>query len=332
MTKIYDPCGKGQRLGSEIKAGGEGTVFDVECRPTAVVKVYHPELRDEQQRQAKIAAQINVLKQNPILAQLPLAWPRMAIFDQHQQWLGYVMPKVSGMTLSLFRNPKKVKQRLGGIDRVDVTEYLINLFSTVNTLHQHNIFLGDINLDNFLVDPLTRKVHLIDCDSYQFVHNRTCYPCPVGQDAMIPPEHQGKNLRNVERNAQSDCFSLAVICFMLLMSGRHPYEHIGGTSTVENIKKGHFPYGQKIRPGSQGSIPVGPWYTWWSHLTFKLKSAFIQTFTDGAHDPNKRIGVKQWITLLEQYKWSLENNKGDLSRELWPTEVKSSAYKADVIE
>ena len=95
------------------------------------------------------------------------------------------------------------------------------------------------------VDLLTRTVHLI-------VHNGTCCPCPVGQDAMIPPEHQGQKLRNVKRNAQSDCFSLAVICFMLLMSVRHPYEHIGGTCTVENIKNGHFPYGQKIRPVSQG--------------------------------------------------------------------------------
>ncbi|PSW62153.1 hypothetical protein C0W54_07425 [Photobacterium kishitanii] len=52
-----------KQLGQEIKAGGEGTVLDVKYRPTAVGKVYHPELSDDQQRQTKIAAQVSVLQQ-----------------------------------------------------------------------------------------------------------------------------------------------------------------------------------------------------------------------------------------------------------------------------
>lgn len=47
MTKIYDPSGNEKRLGQEIKAGREGTVFDFEHRPTAAVKLYHPELCDK---------------------------------------------------------------------------------------------------------------------------------------------------------------------------------------------------------------------------------------------------------------------------------------------
>ncbi|PSW62152.1 hypothetical protein C0W54_07420 [Photobacterium kishitanii] len=116
------------------------------------------------------------------------------------------MPKVSGMALSLFCNPEKVKLRLDEIDSVDAADYLINLLSTVNTLHQHDIFLVDINLDNFLVDPQTKEIHLIDCDSYQFAHEGTRYPCPVGQDTMISPKHQGETLLDAKRNAQSDCF------------------------------------------------------------------------------------------------------------------------------
>lgn len=67
---------------------------------------------------------------------------------------------------------------------------------------------------------------------------------------------------------------------MLLMNGRHPYDHIGGTSVVENIKKCHFTYGQRIRPESQSSIPVDPRYIQWSHLTINLKISFIQIFTE----------------------------------------------------
>ena len=320
---IYDHKHNSQLVGPAIKAGGEGTVYPLVHRPELVIKIYHAHLWAEKQREDKILAQMQLFGVlQPLLTELPIAWPLIPVFNEHRQWVGYAMKKVSGKTMSVFRNPRLVKKHFPSLTRSRLVDYLINMLTTAEKLHSKNIFMGDINLDNFLIDPDSTTVSFIDCDSYQVTSNQVIYPCPVGQDAMIPPEHQGKKLDSVIRNEDSDIFSLTVICFMLLMSGRHPYEHIGGASTTQNIASGHFPYGQSIRPGVDGAIPPGYWYVWWSHLSYNLKSAFMKTFIEGAHNPSKRVRLAEFKKLLSQYKWSIDN--GRLDNNLWPTEAKQS--------
>lgn len=321
--KVYDRKHNPQHVEPALKSGGEGTVYPLSHRPELVVKVYHEHLRTELHRQDKIFAQMKLYADlQPLLKELPMAWPLIPVFDEQKQWVGYAMKKVNGKTMSVFRNPKLVRKHFPGLNRTRLIDYLINMLTTAERLHQQGIYMGDINLDNFLIDPKSTTVSFIDCDSYQIVSNGELYPCPVGQDAMIPPEHQGKKLSSVVRSEESDIFSLTVICFMLLMSGRHPYEHIGGASTTQNIANGHFPYGQPIRPGVDGAIPPGYWYIWWSHLSYNLKSAFMTTFTEGAHQPCKRVQLTELKKRLSQYKWSIE--QGRLVNELWPTEAKQS--------
>lgn len=320
---VYDLRNNPQILEPALKSGGEGTVYPLTQRPDLVVKIYHEHLRAEKQREDKINAQIGLILDNQSrLKGLPMAWPLISIFDEQKRWIGYAMKKVNGKTMSIFRNPKLVRKHFPGLTRTRLIEYLINMLTTAEALHRQGIYMGDINLDNFLIDPNSPTVSFIDCDSYQVVSNGRSYPCPVGQDSMIPPEHQGKKLSSVVRNEDSDIFSLTVICFMLLMSGRHPYEHIGGESTTKNIANGHFPYGQSIRPGVDGAIPPGYWYAWWSHLSYNLKSAFMTTFTEGANEPSKRVRLGELKKLLSQYKWSIEN--GHLVNDLWPKEAKQS--------
>lgn len=324
---VYDSNSKPQQVGELIKSGGEGTVYPLLSRSDLVVKIYHDHLLLDKERKRKIFSQIDIYNESrSIFKDISVAWPLIAIFDIDKKWVGYAMKKANGKTMSVFRNPKLVKKHFPDLNRTILIDYLINLLKTAGKLHQNNIFLGDINLDNFLINKDDKSVTFIDCDSYQFQINNILFSCNVGQDAMIPPEHQGKKLSSVIRNENSDIFSLTVICFMLLMSGRHPYEHIGGASTVQNIANGHFPYGQPIRPGINGAIPPGYWYTWWSHLSYKLKSAFMTTFTEGAKSPDKRIRLSELIKLLSQYKWLIENNR--LTNELWPTEAKQPSKNA----
>lgn len=64
---------------------------------------------------------------------------------------------------------------------------------------------------------------------------------------------------------------------------------MGGDAPERNMKKGHFPYGKNgIRPGSDGSVPQGPWYSQWSWLSYNLKDAFIQTFVEGRASSRKK--------------------------------------------
>lgn len=322
---VFDQHGQMKELGSLIAKGGEGSVYHLRCSDQWVVKLYHAERLQKEggKLQQKVTAAIELHQQIPELHKLSMAWPCLSLFDSTGSWQGYAMRAVTGRPLSVFRNPQLIRQHFARLDRLALCRAIMQLVRQVQILHRHQIFLGDINPNNFLLDPVTNQLWAIDCDSYQFTHQAVRYPCPVGQESMIPPEHQGKALGRVVRDVHSDTFSLTVLIFMLLMSGRHPYEHIGGGSLAANIRDGHFPYGQSIRPGSNGAIPKGPWYNWWSHLSYKLKDHFMTTFGPGAREPSKRPSLEQLCKLLAQYCWAIE--QGHLSAELWPEQAKPSS-------
>lgn len=321
VQKVYDYHGVPRELNKELARGGEGAVYPLSINPKILTKLYHDEYIDDKQRMDKIDAMIKLYNSSPTLTKLPVAWPLLAICNKERIWQGYAMKALIGTKLSVFKVPKLVRKHFPDISRIDVVEILQSLLKTAEKLHAQGIYMGDVNLDNFLVDPKTNQVSFIDCDSYQVSINGRNFPCPVGTDSMIPPEHQGQNLSSVVRNVHSDTFSLTIICFILLMSGRHPYEHIGGESISHNIRVGHFPWGQSIRPGSQGAVPVGPWYNWWSHLSGALKGAFMQTFTEGSSDASKRVPLSELRKLLNQYKYSIK--QGFLSNEMWPSQPKN---------
>ncbi|AXY00910.1 hypothetical protein D1115_06395 [Vibrio alfacsensis] len=321
LQTVFDFNGESRQLGKELARGGEGCVYPLSINCKILTKIYHSDYLGDKERMDKINAMIKLYKSTPSLSKLPVAWPQLAVFDEQRIWQGYAMKAADGIKLSVFKVPKLVRKYFPEINRTDVIEILQSLLKTAEQLHSHGIYMGDINLDNFLVEPQTKLVSFIDCDSYQVSIQGQHFPCPVGTDSMIPPEHQGQNLSSVVRNVYSDTFSLTIICFMLLMSGRHPYEHIGGESISHNIRIGHFPWGQSIRPGSNGAVPVGPWYNWWSHLSGTLKGAFIQTFTAGSSNVSERVPLSELRKLLSQYKYSIE--KGYLSNEMWPNQAKN---------
>jgi DNA-binding helix-hairpin-helix protein with protein kinase domain len=211
------------------------------------------------------------------------------------------------------------EKKFPGITRENIVNLMINLIDTVSKLHELEVYLGDINLENVLCDSTTWNVSLIDADSYQVGD----YPCPVGRPEMTPLEHHGKDFSSVKRTKESDCFSLAILMFHCFMLGRHPYDNIGGGNPVENLEKGRFPYGTGgMAPGRDGAIPPGNWYNLWSHLSFKLKSLFIKTFKDGASDPSSRASLSEWKTALQDYSYNIKS--GYNTNEVFPRTPKSS--------
>lgn len=106
------------------------------------------------------------------------------------------------------------------------------------------------------------------------------------------------------------------------MLGRHPYDVVGGTDPVQNLCNGKFPYGKDGR-----GIPKGAWFNIWSHMPYKLKSHFIQTFTEGANNPQKRTDIDTWLRELNIYLQ--EMRKGWHALEIRPDRPKVSDYKGN---
>src|SRR5205814_1625917 len=99
----------------------------------------------------------------------------------------------------------------------------------------------------FLVSN-TALVTLIDCDSMQVPgEDGRVFRCPVGKPDYTPPELQSQDFSTVDRAPSADDFGLAVLVFLLLMEGVHPFQGVwlgtGDPPALEdNIAAGRCPY------------------------------------------------------------------------------------------
>ena len=314
---VYDAPSGGVplSLAAPIGTGGEGAVY-IAPRPgdgkEIAVKVFNDrklgESRDFLSR--KITAMVEMGKANgKALVRHPmLAWPQLPVYDQNGRWVGYAMKRAQGKPLIL-ANPMSYHEHFPGMNREKTVLMLAKLLNAAKVLHNHEVFIGDVNPSNVLWDGEGDPCW-IDIDSFQVAApNGERFPCPVGRPEMTPPEHlgQSRNYGNINyaaivRTRESDLFSLAILVFQCLMLGRYPYDHIGGGSPVENLRKGRFPYVQGgAVPGTHGGIPKGPWHKIWTHYTYKLKQLFVRTFVDGALAPSKRPSADEWVKELRGY-------------------------------
>lgn len=318
ITTVYDAQKSAKQLESVLAKGGEGSVYTLQGRSDVLVKLYHPEVLNklQPQLQQKIAAMLNNKPQNEAL----LSWPLIDVYNQQQQWIGYAMHRKQGLKLQFLAHAVLYKKHFPHFNRRDIVQVLLSLIEEIQALHRQHIMIGDYNLNNFLCDPQSKTISLIDCDSYQCQLNQQFFACPVGSPDLTPPEHQNKSFREVKRNPQSEVFSLAIILFKCLMLGRHPYDMVNGEDPVSNMNSGRFAYGK----GNQG-IPKGDWYNIWSHMPYQLKSLFIRTFSEGALNPSLRPSLDDWHQVLSLYV--KEMDKGWHEVAVRPPQPKKSDYR-----
>jgi DNA-binding helix-hairpin-helix protein with protein kinase domain len=247
-----------------------------------------------------------------------LAWPLMPVFDTGNNIIGFVMRKTSGRTLRALYAPSQVKRFFPGWNRLSVTQVALNLVNAVQMLARHRVLVNDFNPDNFLIDQFG-QVRLIDCDSFQIpVENgtpfmtRTFTPEFAAPELLLHPE-----LFNQPRTPEQVRFSLAVVIYMLLMSGLHPYARCGGGDPAENLKSGKCP----LDKNSGVRMPVS-WYKSVSWLTPGLKDCFLRMFTDGFWNPSKRPLLGELRNELSIFIEAMKKSKNENQRAILPKTAK----------
>ena len=295
-------------LGRELGSGGEGRVYEVLERDDLVCKVLHRERLES--TLPKLVAMIS--RQNEFAATQAICWPRCLV-EEGGHPIGYVMPKASGKELqtSVFI-PPLLRERYPLWTRRDLVRLAASILSHVLTLHKKGILLGDVNARNILVRP-DCSTSLIDCDSFQI----DGFLCPVGSVPYLAPELIGKDLKVERRTMDQENFAIATLVFMVLLPGKPPFSHRGGTDPASNVRKGHFPYPM----GEQGpkGRPAGQWRYCWSHLPHSVKRAFYNAFGPDA-TPASRPSVDDWLDQMRRYGYALE--KGYVSDVIFPTDYK----------
>ncbi|MBL9018590.1 MAG: hypothetical protein JNL83_30670 [Myxococcales bacterium] len=127
------------------------------------------------------------------------------------QVVGYLMPKVTGVSLHSLGEPKW--RRDHPVAGADVVAALLALHDAIAELHRAGVVIGDCNDLNVLVDG--RRVHLIDVDSYQFGG----FPCPMFSERFVDPRLcDPQQLVPVRPHDEaSDWFAFAAMAFRTLL-------------------------------------------------------------------------------------------------------------------
>lgn len=268
--------------------GDSGVALKVLDSPTAA-----------EEERAKAMLSLKVPTRVPGAAAV-IAWPIDLAFGSDGKYAGFLMPRAP--------NPAPVNLAVLAQRTERETKLLLNMgwnslltiarnyAAAIDALHGFSVVACDINLKNVMVSG-DQTVTVIDCDSMQFEAGGKRYLSRYFQREFLAPELHKADLRVTPRTFESDRWALAVLIWMVLMDGHHPFAGIwGGSGEPErddHAAAGRFPYAKgagKLRP-SRDAPP-------WRALPGELRRLFEQAFTEGARKPTARPKASEWTAAL----------------------------------
>ena len=289
--------------------GAEGGIYKVNSKNDVVAKIYK-NLRIAATRRAKIDDMVKMYSTLPEVIKKYVAWPFALLYDNNDQFIGFLMRKLPDNEISIGELYFSPKTRTLD-EKINI---LVHLCALIQALHDENIVIGDFGCENIRVDPKTSEVYLVDADSF---HINSQYRCLVCCPDHVAPELLKKcknsTYEKVTGNtftAETDNYALAIHVFRAFFNGWHPFlvrrlptypQSLPRPSKSELVEKGLCPWFHKI-PGFDTPKYAPPLNSVPSHIV----DMFRQTFVDGMQDPIKRITAKEWQVELEQL---LSNNR-----------------------
>nr|WP_157001168.1 translation initiation factor IF-2 N-terminal domain-containing protein [Agromyces laixinhei] len=278
-------------LGDLLGVGGEGSVFAVEGDYSQVVKIFDKDHRTEHRR-----SKIGLLLSHELESR-GIAFPTSMILNSEGEFVGYTMPRASGKELqATIMRPARFKRVYPNWTKADLVDVCVSFLEKVAYLHSLNILLGDINPKNVMVDE-HKNVWIIDADSWQIEG----YPCPVGT-AMFTASTITGEYAYALRTVEEERFAVATMLFMILITGQFPYARAGadGSDFAALIAEGKFAF--QFQGPSERDQPEGNWKFMWSHLPFKVKRLFWNTFHRNGTRYTRRPTANEWLDAFREYR------------------------------
>jgi DNA-binding helix-hairpin-helix protein with protein kinase domain len=286
-------------LDKEAGRGKQAVVYSLKGEPTLLVKILTSSTKDIEDRittELKFVATLDM----KCLDNYQFAWPLAKVYDQDEKFIGYAMENFKKgycPLRSLFSSNSKKPW-----DYSFFLEVCRNLAAAVSALHKRHIKVGDLQLDNVLVSK-NASIVILDTDSFQFSYEGETYRSPLACLQFVPPELLGIRLASVDRLVQHDSYSLAVILFLLMLSGNHPFQakYIGKKGSpptlLQKVAKNNTPYFRdnlrdfQVRDSSPPLDLIPP----------ELRELFRRCFIIGHKHPKRRPKAAEWqkaITLV----------------------------------
>jgi len=304
----WERTGQPLILGNRLASGGEGSIFEISQAARQVAKIYS---KPTTERAAKLQAMIASPPSNPTYHQghVSIAWPTDRILNVIPSCVGFVMPRIDpahSVPLLKLYHPADRQQTAPGFTWLYLIRTASNLASSIAALHAGGYVVGDLNESNVLVTD-TALTTLVDCDSMQVPAAGKIFRCTVGKPDYTPPELQGLDFSQFDRTSHHDDFALAVLIFLLLMEGVHPFDgvwHGGGLDPTreQKIRTGAWPY----TDANSNSVTPPPLALSFGILPMRLQGLMKRCFVDGARNPAMRPQASEWHVALRDTEQHLQ--------------------------
>jgi DNA-binding helix-hairpin-helix protein with protein kinase domain len=295
-SNLIDSKGNPVVFGKKIGGGGEGNVYEVTPSSLDVLaKVYHKTPGIDRQEKLKVMANgcNNYLKEFA-------AWPMDTLHDKKTgEIYGFIMPKVTDCEpIHKLYNPSQRKLCFPNADWKFLVRIAKNLAAAFYIIHKCGYVIGDVNEGNILV---TKRacVRLIDCDSFQVHGANKSYLCEVGVAQYTPPELQKAKDFKMVRTQNHDNFGLAILIFLLLFMGRHPYSGIYRGSEDMPIEKAisEYRFAYSKSAGLKSIAPPKNAVAF-QIIPVEIANLFERAFTEVGSQPEGRPTANEWWAML----------------------------------
>ena len=302
MPEVVDTHGRHVSLGKEIGRGGEAIVFEIVSDDTKLAKIFHAPLTQEKADKIRLMPSLR----SEAISKLA-AWPIDLLSKPSGEPIGLLMPKIVGRKdIHRLYSPKSRRNDFQRADWRFLIRAAANTARAFAAVHDAGCVIGDVNHGGVLVGQ-DATVCLIDCDSFQIISGGRQFLCEVGIEDFMPPELQGRtSYRDIVRTANQDAFGLAVLIFLMLFMGRHPFagRYLGAGEMLipKAIEQSRFAYGVRRSdlnmerpPGTPPLAIVGD----------DVATLFELAFAAGTIRRG-RPAAKQWIAALDGLERNLK--------------------------
>ncbi len=212
-----------------------------------------------------------------------ISWPLDVLYYRNQ-FVGYLMRELS-QTQSVDALRDDGFSEFSLLDRFRIVR---NFLSSVAYLHERDILVGDMKLDNILVEK-NCDVHIIDAGSFQVAD----YACTVCHKEYTERIYTSDQLKTILRSVREEYFPINKIIFEILMLKGPFYSKDNTEIDGDGSREFHYPL-EFDRTQDPRALPYH--MKVWFSLSPAMRRYFYYYFKEG-----KVTYLSEWLRELDVY-------------------------------
>lgn len=302
----------------KLGEGGQGIVYLVEGRMgEKALKWYNTEQStDEQKRSIREL----VIKGAPKgKAGKRFVWPIDLVTMSTTSNFGYLMDVID---IKDFAELGEVWAHLKPVPNMHARcRISYELANSYRHLHLEGFCYRDISSGNLMFNPVTGEALICDNDNIGVNNQSNCQVFGT-MEYMAPEIIMGK----ARPSTLTDLYSLAVLLFQFWI-----WHHPMHGEEEYNIRSWDLPAKKKVYGESpvfifdptnaRNRLPKDPEYDtprrFWKHCPEPLKKLFIRSFTEGLHNPNRRVTEGEWQDAFLELQDCIVSCPNDRAENFW---------------